>query len=48
METGLLSGDQLDEIFEEERTRVADAASAAQAAPRATAADLMTDVYNTY
>ena len=48
VETGLLTGDQLDDIFEEERTRVADAASAAQAAPRATAADLMTDVYSSY
>ena len=48
VETGLLTGEQLDDIFEEERTRVADAASAAQAAPRATAADLMTDVYSSY
>ena len=48
VETGLLTGEQLDEIFEEERTRVADAASAAQAAPRATEADLMTDVYSSY
>ena len=48
VETGLLTGEQLDDIFEEERTRVAAAASAAQAAPRATAADLMTDVYSSY
>ena len=48
VETGLLTGEQLDEIFEEEKTRVADAASAAQAAPRATEADLMTDVYASY
>ena len=48
VETGLLTDDQLDEIYEEERTRVADAASAAQAAPRATEADLMTDVYASY
>ena len=48
VETGLLTDDQLDEIFEEEKKRVADAASAAQAAPRATEADLMTDVYASY
>ena len=48
VETGLLTDDQLDEIYEEERKRVADAASAAQAAPRATEADLMTDVYASY
>ena len=48
VETGLLTNDQLDEIYEEERMRVADAASAAQAAPRATEADLMTDVYASY
>ena len=48
VETGLLTGEQLDEIFEEEKKRVADAASAAQAAPRATEADLMTDVYASY
>ena len=48
VETGLLTGEQLDEIFEEEKRRVADAASAAQAAPRATEADLMTDVYASY
>lgn len=48
VETGLLTDDQLDEIYEEEKQRVADAASAAQAAPRATEADLMTDVYASY
>ena len=48
VETGLLTGEQLDEIYEEERTRIQDAASAAQAAPRATEADLMTDVYSSY
>ena len=48
VETGLLTDDQLDEIYEEEKKRVADAASAAQAAPRATEADLMTDVYASY
>ena len=48
VETGLLTDEQLDEIFEEEKTRVADAASAAQAAPRATEADLLTDVYASY
>ena len=48
VETGLLTGGQLDEIFEEEKKRVTDAASAAQAAPRATEADLMTDVYASY
>ncbi len=48
VETGLLSDDQLDEIFEEEKKRIQDAASAAQAAPRATEADLMTDVYASY
>ena len=48
VETGLLTSEQLDEIFEEERNRIADAASAAQAAPRATEADLMTDVYSSY
>ena len=48
VETGLLTGEQLDEIFQEEKQRVADAASAAQAAPRATEADLMTDVYASY
>ncbi len=48
VETGLLTGEQLDEIFEEERARVADAASVAQVAPRATEADLMTDVYASY
>ena len=48
VETGLLTGEQLDDIFEEERARVADAASAAQVAPRATEADLMTDVYASY
>ena len=48
VETGLLTEEQLDEIYEEEKKRVADAASAAQAAPRATEADLMTDVYASY
>ena len=48
VETGLLSDEQLDEIFEEEKKRIQDAASAAQAAPRATEADLMTDVYASY
>ena len=48
VETGLLTDEQLDEIFEEEKTRVAAAASAAQAAPRATEADLLTDVYASY
>ncbi|MDD9993664.1 MAG: thiamine pyrophosphate-dependent dehydrogenase E1 component subunit alpha [Rhodospirillales bacterium] len=48
VETGLLTGEQLDEIFAEEKKRVADAASAAHAAPRATEADLMTDVYASY
>ena len=48
VETGLLTDEQLDEIYEEEKKRVADAASAAQAAPRATEADLMTDVYASY
>ena len=48
VETGLLTDEQLDEIYEEEKQRVADAASAAQAAPRATEADLMTDVYASY
>ena len=38
----------LDDIFEEEKKRIQDAASAAQAAPRATEADLMTDVYSSY
>ncbi len=48
VEAGLLSDEQLDEIFAEERKRIQDAASAAQAAPRATEADLMTDVYSSY
>ena len=48
VETGLLTGEQLDDIFEEERERVADAAAASQVAPRATEADLMTDVYASY
>ena len=48
VETGLLTDEQLDQIYEEEKKRVADAASAAQAAPRATEADLMTDVYASY
>ncbi len=48
VETGLLTDEQLDEIYEEEKQRVADAATAAQAAPRATEADLMTDVYASY
>ena len=48
VETGLLTGEQLDEIYEEERKRIQDAASAAQVAPRATEADLMTDVYSSY
>ena len=48
VETGLLTGEQLDDIFEEERKRIQDSASAAQAAPRATEADLMTDVYSSY
>ena len=48
VETGLLTDEQLDEIYEEEKKRVAHAASAAQAAPRATEADLMTDVYASY
>ncbi len=48
VETGLLTGEQLDGIFEEEKKRIQDAASAAQAAPRATEADLMTDVYSSY
>ena len=48
VETGLLSDEQLDAIYEEEKKRVQDAASASQVAPRATEADLMTDVYGTY
>ena len=48
VEAGLLTGEQLDDIFEEERHRVAEAAAAAQAAPRTTEADLMTDVYGSY
>ena len=48
VETGLLTGEQLDEIFEEEKTRVADATAASHAAPRATEANLMTDVYASY
>ena len=48
VEAGLLSDEQLDEIFAEEKKRIQDAASAAQAAPRATEADLMTDVYSSY
>ena len=48
VEAGLLSDEQLDGIFAEEKTRIQDAASAAQAAPRATEADLMTDVYSSY
>ena len=48
VETGLLTGEQLDEIYEEEKQRIQDAASAAQVAPRATEADLMTDVYSSY
>ena len=48
VEAGLLSDEQLDDIFAEEKTRIQDAASAAQAAPRATEADLMTDVYSSY
>ena len=48
VETGLLTGEQLDEIYEEEKKRIQDAASAAQVAPRATEADLMTDVYSSY
>ena len=48
VETGLLTGEQLDDIFEDEKKRIQDAASAAQAAPRATEADLMTDVYSSY
>ena len=48
VETGLLTEEQLDGIYEEERTRIQDAASAAQVAPRATEADLMTDVYGSY
>ena len=48
VETGLLTDEQLDEIYEEEKKRVQDAASASQVAPRATEADLMTDVYGSY
>ena len=48
VETGLLTDEQLDGIFEEEKNRIADATSAAHAAPRATEADLMTDVYGSY
>ena len=48
VETGLLTEEQLDEIYEEEKKRIQDAASAAQVAPRATEADLMTDVYSSY
>ncbi len=48
VEAGLLSDEQLDDIFAEEKTRIQDAAAAAQAAPRATEADLMTDVYSSY
>jgi TPP-dependent pyruvate/acetoin dehydrogenase alpha subunit len=48
VETGLLTDEQLDDIFEEARERVQDAASASQVAPRATEADLMTDVYGSY
>ena len=48
VEAGLLSDEQLDEIFAEEKKRIQDAASAAQTAPRATEADLMTDVYSSY
>ncbi len=45
---GLLSREQLDEIFEEEKERVEKATLAAHAAPRATKDDLMTDVYGVY
>ena len=48
VETGLLTDEQLDEIYEQERKRIQDATSAAHAAPRATEADLMTDVYASY
>ncbi len=48
VEAGLLTDEQLDEIFAAEKDRVQDAAVAAQAAPRATKADLMTDVYGSY
>ena len=48
VEAGLLTDEQLDDIFEEEKTRIQDAASASQAAPRASEADLMTDVYGSY
>ena len=48
VEAGLLTDEQLDDIFEEEKKRIQDAASAAQAAPRTTEADLMTDVYSSY
>jgi pyruvate dehydrogenase E1 component alpha subunit len=44
----LLSDEELDAIFEEERQRIENAALASQAAPRATKADLMTDVYGSY
>jgi len=45
---GLLENEQLDEIFESEKKRVAEATTTAHAAPRATEADLMTDVYGSY
>ena len=48
VEAGLLTDEQLDDIFEEEKKRIQDAASASQAAPRAREADLMTDVYGSY
>ena len=48
VETGLLTDKQLDDIFDEARERGQDAASASQVAPRATEADLMTDVYESY
>ena len=44
----LLSDEELDTIFEEERQRIENTTLASQAAPRATKADLMTDVYSSY
>ena len=44
----LLSDEELDTIFEEERQRIETATLASHAAPRATKADLMADVYGSY
>ena len=48
VDAGLLTDGHLDEIYNEEKRRVDEATTKAQAAPRPTEADLMADIYVSY